>query len=534
MSALEGSNKAAGLRLLRLVDFTPLAILAVVLVWKLQLILGRWAWAVGYPYELDYGEGIVWEQMRKIVAGHAYGPIDGFPAIVFHYPPIYHLLTTLLSAATGLDGLAAGRLLSAAATLVAAGLIGLLASELVVAYGRRAQSICAVAASLIALNCLPITAWAPLMRVDMVATALTLAGFYLTLRALKRPKLVYVGAFCFVAAVYTKQTMIAAPSAAYLTLLIMQPRLAIRGILTALALGGVALIGLTLATDGGFIRHVFLYNVNRFDAAQLRQVPGQSMYHAVFLIAAAVGVSICWWSLITSHRKRTVAAALEPQLSSSPVRVTLIACTIYLLIASAMLVLVGKVGANINYLVEWFAVLSTFAGAGCVSALALVDDEFAGTRFRAAKVVFAGVLPLALAAQAMLLWPPQKGMIEKPVDDAEALFMVEMVRHADRPVISDDMVSIIKGGKEVVWESAIFAELQSTGVYDERPFVQMIKDRRFAFFATPTDRTYFHTRYTPAVSKAIEQGYPIKRDLGPFVLHLPRDAAGLGKAKATQ
>ena len=32
--------------------------------------------AIRYPFELDYGEGIVWQQMREMFAGHGYAPID--------------------------------------------------------------------------------------------------------------------------------------------------------------------------------------------------------------------------------------------------------------------------------------------------------------------------------------------------------------------------------------------------------------------------------------------------------------------------
>ena len=35
--------------------------------------------AVRSPYQRDYGEGIVWQQMRLMFAGKGYAPIDGFP-----------------------------------------------------------------------------------------------------------------------------------------------------------------------------------------------------------------------------------------------------------------------------------------------------------------------------------------------------------------------------------------------------------------------------------------------------------------------
>ena len=46
------------------------------------------------------------------------------------------------------------------------------------------------------------------------------------------------------------------------------------------------------------------------------------------------------------------------------------------------------------------------------------------------------------------------------------------IASADKPVISDDMVLLIRSGREVLWEPAIFAELASTGDWDERPFVR--------------------------------------------------------------
>jgi len=58
--------------------------------------------AVRSPYQRDYGEGIVWQQMRLMFAGKGYGPIDGFPAIVFHYPPVYHATVEALVLGTRL------------------------------------------------------------------------------------------------------------------------------------------------------------------------------------------------------------------------------------------------------------------------------------------------------------------------------------------------------------------------------------------------------------------------------------------------
>ncbi len=65
--------------------------------------------ALSYPYSLDYGEGIVWQQMRDMLQGTAYGPLEVYPAIVYHYPPVFHLVAGATAAISGADQLAAGR-----------------------------------------------------------------------------------------------------------------------------------------------------------------------------------------------------------------------------------------------------------------------------------------------------------------------------------------------------------------------------------------------------------------------------------------
>ena len=101
------------------------AIVAVPIIGVVQWFIA----ALPFAYSLDYNEGIVWKQMTEIVAGRGYAPIDGFPAIVFHYPPVFHLAAAAL-AQTGLDPRVAGRVVSRASTAGSALLVGDLARRL--------------------------------------------------------------------------------------------------------------------------------------------------------------------------------------------------------------------------------------------------------------------------------------------------------------------------------------------------------------------------------------------------------------------
>ena len=84
--------------------------------------------AVGFPFELDYGEGIVWQQAMLIPGKLMYGDITRFPFIVFHYPPLYHLAVHTADV-LGFDALAAGRGISLVCTLLTAGLVGALSYD---------------------------------------------------------------------------------------------------------------------------------------------------------------------------------------------------------------------------------------------------------------------------------------------------------------------------------------------------------------------------------------------------------------------
>ena len=73
--------------------------------------------AINYPFQLDYGEGIVWQQADMILRGEGYRPLSDNSFIVFNYPPLYHLVSGLLAKTLDLNWLVAGRTVSVLSTL---------------------------------------------------------------------------------------------------------------------------------------------------------------------------------------------------------------------------------------------------------------------------------------------------------------------------------------------------------------------------------------------------------------------------------
>ncbi len=479
-----------------------------------RLIGTGWANAF-YPYDLDYGEGIVWQQMVNIVAGRGYAPLGVYPAIVYHYPPVYHLVVGAASALFGSDGLATGRLVSLAATLVMIVAIGRLAFAAISAdTRRRVRLLAAIIAGGYIASIPTIAAWAGYMRVDMLAAALSLVGLWLTLRAAERPGRLILAALCFVLAIYTKQTSIAAPVAAFAALWLVRPRVAwmLFGLCAVLGLGTLA--GLSMVTAGGFLRHTLLYNLNRVDPSRLPLFLLILMPQVVAIAIAALAVGATW------HRLRPTAfGALRERLRAQGTGRSDFAAVLmlaFLVLKTMMLPTVLKSGATDNYLIEWLCAIGVFVGIGVVPVLAVAFDDRPWPRALLVAMVLAG-LPIQV-------YRSLAAVREERVADVLHRDLVARIARAPRPVISDEMVLLIRAGQPVLWEPAIVAELSHAGLYDEAAFARLIRDHRFGFFITVGDHGdhLYNERYNPVVADAIDAAYPRREKRGALTLHLPR------------
>ena len=221
--------------------------------------------AITFPFGLDYGEGIVWQQALLIPGPRMYGDITQFPFIVFHYTPVYHLAVRAV-AALGVDPLAAGRGVTLAAAIAIAVLAGSIVFTAMREIGSTSARVAgAVAAGLMVLTYHPIQQWAVAMRVDLLAIAFSIAGVYLAIVAGQRTLILCAAILMFVLGVYTKQTELSAPIAAILVAAVVNARSTSRALAFGLLIGGTVFMILQLSTSGGFWHHVFEYNLhNRF------------------------------------------------------------------------------------------------------------------------------------------------------------------------------------------------------------------------------------------------------------------------------
>ena len=472
--------------------------------------------AVLYPYELDYGEGIVWQQALLIPTGGPpgtmYGDVNTFPFLVFHYPPLYHLVVRAVSA-LGPNMLLAGRAVSLIATLAACLLGGAIA--FMCARGmcsRRNAVIGALAACLAFPCCWPVVAWSYLMRVDMLAAALSLAGMWLALHDRPAPASLFrvldLAAIAFAAAIFTKQTSLAAPAATMAIMAAADPRRAARACALGAGVSLLALGALSWATEGRFLTHVVSYNVNRFSlGVALQSLREEAQVHLVYVVCAVIALAAAWRRHGRGIANRGWAAYRSRLRVDRPVRAMSI-LALYVVLSTMLSLLAGKSGAAVNYYIEWLAGLAMLTGiavgvtleaATTPGARAFLHNLY-GVAIPALILLQAARMPATLGFDLDLGAPSNRGLGT----------LVDRIRAAENPVLSDDMVLTMLAGKVVPWEPAIITELASRGQWDERQAVEMIDGHRFAFvIVTGQEGEFmFDARHSPAVVAALRRAYP--------------------------
>jgi hypothetical protein len=419
-----------------------------------------------------------------------------------------------------------GRAVSVICTLTIGGLVAALIYDSVGPNtGRTARLVGAAIGGLTVFSYWPVVIWSPLMRVDMLAIMLTAMGLWLAVRSSRRPWLLHLAVLSFVLAAYTKQTCVTAPIAVLIVSLMTDWRHALRAYALGLVAGLTALFVLTWSTDGGFLRHILLYNINTFSVAGAVRIARSQTQQFVFLLLALYGLAAGWKWLAGSPGWKAPAAFsryLKHHAQARPI----VMLTLYLILATLMLVTTGKSGASLNYLIEWMCIWSVLIGILVAAALEPVLTASARQRDAAGPANlgwFASLVPAVLAAQILIMPTARNPNGTDPAILAQLDALVAKIADARQPVLSKDMVLLQKAGKSVPWEPGIFAELANTGRWDERLITDMIAARAFAFIVTRgyPDTWTHDDPFTPAVDRAIQEAYPRTEELGGRLIHLP-------------
>ncbi|MEO1723465.1 MAG: hypothetical protein AAFR84_13780 [Pseudomonadota bacterium] len=509
----------------RMLGFLPIALMVIAVGLLARRVLG---WlrvsidATTSPLQIDYGEGVVWQQAIMIMRGEGYAPLAEEPYIVFHYPPVFHVGMWFTGLFTE-DMLAGGRLFSILMTLLAAAVFGAIVFEALMRQRNPLHIIVAgmlglIAAGLI-VDSLPVASWGFLARVDMVALAAGAIAAWAGLRAHRQPAMVWVTAVFVAISLYSKQSFVALPAAIFGTMLLLSPRTALKSMGICLAIGLGTLAGLMVLSGGRFLTHVVGYNINPFQIGQLRHVEEFIAADGAVVLAglgAMVALLVQTGSMLMRVGPR---AFLQEMRQERGLHFTVFALLLFLA-ASATLPLVLKKGSNVNYLMEWVVALVMLA------TLAL-GRLFATRALTTRSPLIAAILVAVLGAsgaRGYVFWD------YSVLPGGRNAGLDQMIAEAEKPVISEEMVAVLRAGKEVLWEGAIHGHREAFGRYDSTPLIERIERDDFAFFVirTTVEDGREHASFPETVLAAIREHYPQRQRYGGYVAYLPSDMDPIG------
>ena len=297
--------------------------------------------------------------------------------------------------------------------------------------------------------------------------------------------------------------------------------------LVGLGMATITLAALEWTTDGGFLRHIVLYNSSPpFSlSAALSLVTRVYLGHVVYLALALAGLLFVWVREIRSSRFLATPKyhdagnfnAIASFLRESDLRIVLAVSSLWFVLSSIMMVTGGQIGANENHVIETMCVWAI--PIGMLTAL-----TFARAFGRASETngnigfVLASLLAVALLFQVRQLGPKQYGQLRDPAFVAASERLVRDVRNAARPVYSEDMVISMRSERGVAVEPPFLQLIFLPGGWEEATaFVRMIEKQQFAFLILQ-----YESMYPADVLSKIRNSYPITERVGPYVVRRPR------------
>jgi hypothetical protein len=454
----------------------------------------RHGWdALAFPYPLNYGEGPLLDQsVRLAQLQDIYRTeLRTAPYVVANYPPLFMLAQVPFVWLFG-PALWYGRLISLLSVVAVALFVGLTLHAL------TRDRIASIAGGLIFPAMPYVVRWSSLSRVDSLGLALSWAGLFVVARWPERRWSVFVSALLLVAAVYTRQTYIlAAPVAAFVWLAAQGQRR--RAIETAAIAGGAGLVLfalLNLFTAGGFYLNTVTANLNdfRWERVSLNALgallacPLLLLGSLAFLFFTPRKGNLSWWLV-------------------GP----------YLLASIPSAVLVGKVGSDVNYLLELSAALGLATGA-------FIAWQRERPWLRIALIALLAVQVLALAQSSRVPAGLQDYAIEQR---GEVAHLSRMVARADGPVLTDDYMGLLPlQGRRIYFQPFEMTQLTRDGDWDQRPVLEDIERERFPLimiWSPPFAREIKRDRWTPRMLEEIHDHYQRTDRLADMVIYRPRE-----------
>ncbi len=458
---------------------------------------------VSYPYQLDYGEGIVLWFAQQLLHGHSiYKGLTGFPYASSNYPPLSMLLAALLMPILG-EGYAAGRLLNLSAGFVVSTLI----YRIVAAETRDRRT--GFLAALFFFGAPYVYHWIPLFRADLLGLCFAFAGIYVVWKAQRlrnstRSALLHLAAaiLFFTLALYTKHTLFAAPAATFASLWATNRRRAALAFGTLLGtMGGVLYLVLDAITHGGFTFGLLTSNATVFMPDQLiRLLENFAATFPVLLALAGIGFA--------KRVQNKTTSVLDW----------------YLITSLGALVMAGRTGAWENYFFETIASSTVLAGmalARLLPARATASSFPSTLPFASFRVA----LPILLFVQLALMWQDPRIAHDLMVQGLPAnRELALLLRSTPGTIISEDLGALATSGKEVAYYTFQYSSLARSGKWDQSWELNGLRDGAFPLVilerGTREDVDHY-MRFTREFVSSLDRYYANVQSIGKYEVYRP-------------
>jgi hypothetical protein len=252
---------------------------------------------------------------------------------------------------------------------------------------------------------------------------------------------------------------------------------------------------LTALTGRGFVFHTVTSNVNEFRWEQVfSYLAGLQALMPLLLVSAGAFVVLglrsrggSWW-LVSS----------------------------YLLGGLATAGLIGKVGSDVNYLLELCVALALAAGA-------LLARCAARPSVRAAMLVALTVQVVLMVQTSQFFYADLQGnVIEQREEMAQ---LAETVRESEGPVLDDEQMGLLPlEGRRIYIQPFEFSQLSREGKWNEQSFVEEIQRAEFEailIFEPPGASGLVEDRWTPRMLREIEAHYEPAETVADTTIYRP-------------
>lgn len=523
-------------RLVRVVSGILFATALIVLLFHFSVYLIYAVNLIRFPFDYDQGEGFELVDVLLFSQGQfPYQDTETFPFYSSNYPPLFHIFPIPFMWVFG-PHYWYGRLLGFLGTLICAWVIGY-------AVHRESQHrLIAVLSGLAFLGSNIVYHIGPLFRQHMTMVLFETAAIVVLANAVdvtesrRRWRQIAFGLGLLIAAGYTKQLAALTAIAALIFLFIRNPRRALIGGAAFTAVGVAIFAWLTLGTDGQWWIQAIAANVNEYYPQQTTGlfrlwfrlhnaliIPAMlligyelyfdrlSAYSIWFVVSLLNGIASGTWGAGDSYFATTIAATsilsgiffartiqgrwhfphdhylsrpLRPLIPIAPLLIAL-----SLIIIPLLYIEYGRDTLKLPTNIPVYRQI--------VSGLNLQPNA----PFNAADKTFydsardaAGGFPGGYA---------DIGHLTTKADIDAGWQLVEMIREADAPVITEDAAFNLLAGETVITNPTQLRNLDLNGFYDGSELVQMIENQEFAFIVYRAQ--FYPFSMLEAVARAYEE-----------------------------